>query len=148
MLPERNPIIIRIVLNKFDKDSINWAVCKYSTYPVKIFVNCKTCKKAPSKQKKFEDPTTIEERKKKMMKESLINESFLKDYLVSDEIITNFEISSTAEVHYNGKENIEGYASLLIIFLRSMLLTSKQPCLINVDNVDSNSHSNQKSDDD
>jgi hypothetical protein len=83
-----------------------------------------------------------------MMKESLINESFLKDYLVSDEIITNFEISSTAEVHYNGKENIEGYASLLIIFLRSMLLTSKQPCLINVDNVDSSNHANQKSDDD
>jgi len=48
MLPERNPIIIRIVLSKFDKDSINWAVCKYSTYPVKIFVNCKTSKKAPN----------------------------------------------------------------------------------------------------
>ena len=48
LLPERNPIIIRIVLNKFDKDSINWAVCKYSTYPVKIFVNCKTSKKAPA----------------------------------------------------------------------------------------------------
>ena len=50
-----------------------------------------------------------------MLKESLINESFLKDFLVSDEIITSFEISSTAEVHYNGKENIEGFASLLII---------------------------------
>ena len=148
LLPERNPIIIRIVLNKFDKDSINWAVCKYSTYPVKIFVNCKTSKKAPTQQKKYEDPASIEDRKKKILKESLINESFLKDFLVSDEIITSFEISSTAEVHYNGKENIEGFASLLIIFLRSMLLTSKQPCLINVDNVDSLNNSYPKSDDD
>lgn len=83
-----------------------------------------------------------------MIKESLINESFLKDFLVSDELITNFEISSTAEVHYNGKENIEGYASLLIIFLRSMLLTSKQPCLINVDNIDNAYHANIKHEDD
>jgi hypothetical protein len=147
MLPERNPIIIRIVLNKFDKDSINWAVCKYSSYPVKIFVNCKTSKKAPN-PKRLEDPASIEEKKKKILKESLINESFLKDYFLSDEIITNFEISSTAEVHYNGKENIEGYASLFIIFLRSMLLTSKYPCLINIDNVDSSSQVNSKNEDD
>ncbi len=55
----------------------------------------------------------------------LTNDSIIREYLASDEIITNFEISTTAEVHYNGKENIDGYTSLLNIFLRSMLITSK-----------------------
>lgn len=48
----------------------------------------------------------------------------------------NFEISTGAEIHYNGKENIEGYASLVNIFLRSMMMTSKSPSIINVDNID------------
>ena len=60
----------------------------------------------------------------------------VKDILLADDELTNFEVSTRAEVHYTGKENIEGYASLINIFLRSMLMTSKSPCLINVDNVD------------
>ena len=60
----------------------------------------------------------------------------VKEILLKDDEITNFEISTRAEVHYTGKENIEGYASLVNMFLRSMLITSKAPCLINVDNMD------------
>lgn len=41
-LPDKNPIIMKVVLNKFDQDSINYAVSKYTTYPIKIFVNCKS----------------------------------------------------------------------------------------------------------
>lgn len=41
-LPDKNPIIMKVVLNKFDQDSINYAVAKYTTFPIKIFVNCKS----------------------------------------------------------------------------------------------------------
>ena len=49
----------------------------------------------------------------------------------------NFEISTRAEIHYNSKENMEGFVSLVNMFLRTMHMTSKHPCLINVDNIDS-----------
>lgn len=71
------------------------------------------------------------------MKDSLfVNESQIREIIENDDEISNFEISTRAEVHYTGKENIEGYASLVNMFLRSMLMTSKSPCLINVDNYD------------
>ena len=85
------------------------------------------------------DPATIEERKKAILKESLLsnaNDPVVKEILASEEGIMNFEISTGAEIHYNGKENIEGYASLVNIFLRSMMMTSKSPSIINVDNID------------
>jgi hypothetical protein len=126
------------VLNKFDQDSINWAVSKYSTFPVKIFVNCKSSKKLNVKKVET-DPVVLEERKKAILKDSLItnpNDPVIKELLANQEDITNFEVSTSAEIHYTGKENIAGFASLVNIFLRSMLMTSKSPCLINVDNVD------------
>lgn len=138
MMPEKNTIFVKIVLNKFDQDSINWAVGKYSTFPVKIFVNCKSSKKLNVK-KVESDPSTIEDRKNAILKDSLItnpNDPVIKELLTVQEDITNFEVSTSAEIHYTGKENIAGFASLVNIFLRSMLMTSKAPCLINVDNVD------------
>ena len=50
LMPEKNTIFVKVVLNKFDQDSINWAVGKYSTFPVKIFVNCKSSKKLNAKK--------------------------------------------------------------------------------------------------
>ena len=85
------------------------------------------------------DPAIIEERKKAILKESLLsnaNDPVVKDILTSEEGIINFEISTGAEIHYNGKENIEGYASLVNSFLRSMMMTSKSPSIINIDNID------------
>ena len=137
-LPDKNPIIMKVVLNKFDQDSINYAVSKYTTFPIKIFVNCKSSRQTI--EKKVMAPATIEERKKAILKESLLsnaNDPVVKEILTSEEGIMNFEISTGAEIHYNGKENIEGYASLVNIFLRSMMMTSKTPSLVNVDNVDS-----------
>lgn len=72
------------------------------------------------------------------MKESILTtDEQVREILKKDDDITNFEVSTRAEVHYTGKENIEGFASLVNMFLRSMLMTSKSPCLINVDNIDS-----------
>lgn len=46
LLPQNNnSIIIQVVLNNFDQDSLNKAVADYVTLPVKIFVNCKSSKK-------------------------------------------------------------------------------------------------------
>lgn len=44
------------------------------------------------------------------------------------------EIISREEVYFTGKENIEGYACLVNMFLKSLLSSSTNPCLINVDN--------------
>lgn len=40
------------------------------------------------------------------------------------------------EVYYLGKENIEGYACLVNVFLNSLVTSSPNPALINVDNQD------------
>jgi len=60
----------------------------------------------------------------------------VREIIAAEDDLEWFETSTRAEVHFNGKENIEGYAALVNTFLRSMLMTSKTPCLINVDNVD------------
>ena len=62
----------------------------------------------------------------------------VQELLQSEEDIKNFQVITHSEVHYTGKENIEGFASLVSMFMRSMLITSKKPCLINVDNTEDN----------
>jgi len=60
----------------------------------------------------------------------------VKDILFKDEDnITSFETITKAEIAFCGKENIEGYASLVNMFLRAMTKSSVTPCIINVDNV-------------
>jgi len=56
--------------------------------------------------------------------------------MAAQDDISNFEVSTSAEVHFTGKENIEGFVSLVNLFLRTMLSTSTKPCLINVNNID------------
>ena len=82
---------------------------------------------------------TLEERKKKLMEDPAYHSSTdlqLTELIKAKEEIENFEISTRAEIHFSGQENVEGFASLVNMFLRTMLMTSKNPCLINVDNVD------------
>mmetsp|Transcript_34712 Transcript_34712/g.53270 ORF Transcript_34712/g.53270 Transcript_34712/m.53270 type:complete len:157 (+) Transcript_34712:94-564(+) len=44
MLPQRNGVIEKIVMNKFDQASITKAIGNYASFPVKVFVNCKSSK--------------------------------------------------------------------------------------------------------
>ena len=46
----------------------------------------------------------------------------------------NFEAATRAEVHYTGKEAIEGFAALVNAFLKTMMISSKTPSLVNVIN--------------
>ena len=55
---------------------------------------------------------------------------------IDKESILNFVVASRAEVHFTGKENIEGFASLVNLFMRSMYISSSKPCIVNVDNVE------------
>lgn len=136
MLPDMNTVIIRAVLNKFDQESITKSVGEFVTFPVKMLVNCKSSKKTQNKKER--DPVEYEDRKKVILREStfISTDAQVKKILEAEDQITSFEVTTRAEVHYNGKENIEGYASLVNMFLRTMLMTSKQPCIINVNNVD------------
>ena len=54
----------------------------------------------------------------------------------------NFEAATRAEVHYTGKEAIEGFAALVNAFLKSMIFTSKTPSLVNVINGNQKSKKN------
>jgi hypothetical protein len=44
------------------------------------------------------------------------------------------DVISREEVYYTGKENIEGLACLLNIFLMPMVQRSSNPAIINIDN--------------
>ena len=85
------------------------------------------------------DQKELMERQKALLAETqmTINSEVMEILAGEEELSANF--TTRAEVHFTGKENIEGYASLVLIFLKTMLMSSKNPCLINVDNVDQSS---------
>ena len=58
----------------------------------------------------------------------------MREILAEDDLgPSKFEIATRAEVQYTVRENIEGYVTLVNAFLRSMCVTAKHPCLINVE---------------
>ena len=62
-----------------------------------------------------------------------------KEILQQDEDqITNFVVAIRSEVHFTGKENIEGFASLVNLIMRSMYVSCSNPAIINVDNIEDN----------
>lgn len=132
------------MLNKFDQESINYAVGKYSTYDVKIFVNCKNSKLAPKKARQQGDQGEKEAatmRANKLAVSAITEDSVYKkrakELLETDaENILNFVVAGRSEVHYTGKENIEGFASLVNLFMRSMTISCSKPSIVNVDNVE------------
>ena len=134
------PLITTIVLDKFDLDTFNKTVVTkmkaHKNSPVKLFINCKN-----SRRKALSDR---EHAKQQMMHlqdslgESLmLNESVLNE----EERYTLKQLWEPAitreEIFFTGKENIEGFISLLAYFL-PMMVTKEvdQPALINIDNQD------------
>ena len=135
------PLITTIVLDKFDMDTFNKTVVQkmkaHKDSPVKLFINCKN-----SRRKAISDR---EHAKQHMatLQDSLIGESLMLDESVLDdeERYTLRQLWEPAitreEIFFTGKENIEGFVSLLSYFLPSMV--SKEvdnPALINIDNKD------------
>jgi len=63
-----------------------------------------------------------------------MNDAEVNKIIEQDDEIENFEAATRAEVHYTGKEAIEGFAALVNSFLKSMIFTTKNPSLVNVIN--------------
>ena len=106
LLPSSNASIVRVVLNKFDQDSVNRAVGDYVTYPVKVFVNCKSSKR--SVQPKKIEPAEYEERKRAILSMSIResqmppNDQEIRQILESEDRIQNLDLCTTAEVLFTG----------------------------------------------
>ena len=116
----RPPIIHKVVLNKFDQESLSARLSAVKDLPVKIIVNCKNSKRKNIKQAK----------KPKAGVEELKGEDDYDQYAAAESLL------SKEEVYFTGKENIEGYACLINVFIRQLSVTFDNIAVINIDNYD------------
>ena len=114
------PLIHKVVLNKFDQDVLNERLHGVKDLPVKIFINCKNSKRKATPQVKFPGRHS----------EAPADEEF--DIRAASE-----EIATREEVYFTAKENIEGFASLVNVFIRQLSVSFDNVGLINIDNYDS-----------
>ena len=105
--------------------------------PVKLFINCKN-----SRRKAVSDRQHAKQHIANLQ-DSLIGESLMLDESILDdeERYTLRQLWEPAitreEIFFTGKENIEGFVSLLSYFLPSMVTKEvDHPALINIDNKD------------
>ena len=94
--------------------------------PVKLFINCKNSKRKAPPSVKF-PKRNIGSGAGADDKGSLEGEDF-DLYEAAEEAI------SREEVYFTGKENIEGFACLVNVFIRQLSVTIDNVALINVDN--------------
>ena len=134
------PLVTTIVLKKFDMDTFNKQVVNqlkaHKNSPVKLFINCKNARRkvAPNEKHSKQQMQNLQANigESLMLDESVLNE---------DERYTLRQLWEPAitreEIFFTGKENIEGFVSLLGYFLPSMVGKDvDQPALINIDNQD------------
>lgn len=86
---------------------------------MKIIVNCKNSKRKNIKQAK----------KPKSMEEPMGEDDY-------DQYAAAESLLSKEEVYFTGKENIEGYACLINVFIKQLSVTFDDVAVINVDNCD------------
>jgi len=134
------PIITTIVLDKFDMDTFNKTVVAkmkaHKNSPVKLFINCKNSRRkiSPDMHHTKQHIVNLQDSigESLMLDESVLNE---------DERFTLQQLWEPAitreEIFFTGKENIEGFVSLLGYFLPQMIASEvDHPALINIDNQD------------
>lgn len=119
-------------LERFDQEYINDEMGKYSREPVKIFVNCKAVRVDRKKSGVLSPNMGSPGR---MVEES--RDSLRDPKMIDDITLSKYEVATRAEVQYTVRENIEGYVTLVNIFLPSMCTTAKNPCLINIEDFES-----------
>lgn len=90
--------------------------------PIKLFVNCKNSKKK----------SQLESKTNQLIPD--IEDGNESDDFDDVEAQKKDEIISREEVYFTGKENIEGLACLLNIFLTPLLQSSHHPAVLNIDN--------------
>jgi hypothetical protein len=115
----RPPIIHKVVLNKFDQESLSARLSAVKDLPVKIVVNCKNSKRK-----------NIKQAKKPKAGEEPMGEDDYDQYAAAESLL------SKEEVYFTGKENIEGYACLINVFIRQLSVSFDNVAVINIDNYD------------
>jgi len=125
VLKKNSTDIINIVLTKFDSETLAAKFKDLYDLPVKFFVNCKNSRlsarsKGKNAQLLGDDGNNS-------------NEDDIEDEIANK----NEDLITRDEVYFTGRENIEGLACLLNIFVGQMMRTSTNPALLNIDNYDS-----------
>ncbi|TNV73761.1 hypothetical protein FGO68_gene5604 [Halteria grandinella] len=118
------PQIYKVVINKFDTDTLTYQLAHVRDLPVKLFFNCKNSKrKADTKgaHKRYPEDD--------IPKKGIQDEGGDFDLAQAAEEVCNRE-----EIQFTGKENIEGFACLVNVFIRQLSVTFDNVALINVDN--------------
>lgn len=113
------PVIHKIVLTKFDQETLADKFKDVLDLPVKLIVNCKNSKK--KNVKKQQQPR--EENKGQ-------RDDDYDQYAAAESLL------SKEEIYFTGKENMEGYACLVNIFIRQLSVPFDHVGIINVDNWD------------
>lgn len=116
------PDIIKVELTKFDPDTLARALRPTKDLPVKLFVNCKSSKRSSKQGSKSGRPGD----------EGMESE----DVDLGEEGSTGAveDLITREEIYFTGKENIEGLACLLNVFLGAMMASSSHPAVLNIDN--------------
>ena len=112
----RAPIIHKVVINKFEQDCMNDKLKQVCDLPVKLFINCKNSKRKPIVRFAKANPGGAED--------------------LDDPYTGAVEVISREEIYFNGKENIEGFACLINVFIRQLSINYDNVAVINVDNHD------------
>lgn len=95
------PQIHKVVLNKFDQESLSEALQQVKDLPVKLFINCKNSKRKAQ--------TSLRDHGKYTGR---------RDEAREDMDASADEIISREEVYFTSKENIEGFACLVNVFIK------------------------------
>ena len=138
----KDPLITTIVMDKFDMDTFSKTVAQkmeaHKSSPVKLFINCKNSRRKQQPERAHTKQHTAQ-LQDSIGESCMLNESVLNE----EERYTLMQLWEPAitreEIFFTGKENVEGFVSLLSYFLPEMV--SKEvdhPALINIDNVDFN----------
>ena len=74
---------------------------------------------------------------------SISDDSNIKDLILNDKVDRDFQNFNQGEHSFCSRENMEGYTSLVNLFLRSICMNSRYPCVINVDDIEDKSQSKE-----
>jgi hypothetical protein len=105
---------------------MNKALHGLKDLPIKLFINCKNSKRKDDKKAKV-NANHIDHMNN-------VNGRMDDDHY--DSANTKCDIISREEVYFTGKENIEGYACLVNVFLKQLMNSSPNSAIINIDNAE------------
>ena len=132
------PIITSVVLTKYDMTSFQKQLVSklkaHKNSPIKLFINCKNARRKAVSDA-VHHKTQLQNLQDSIDQSLMLDESVLNE----DDKYTLKKLwepdITREEIFFTGKENIEGFLSLLAYFLPQMVSREvDHPALINIDN--------------